>query len=44
MKLSKFVKNPLNVALRKTEVGNPLISRLILTLKKKGYDFVQNQM
>ena len=33
MKLSKLVKTPLNVALRKTEVENPL--RLILTSKKE---------
>ena len=28
MKLSKFVKTPLNVALQKTEVENPLLPRL----------------
>ena len=35
MKLSKFVKIPLNVALRKTEVENPLLPRVILTSKKE---------
>ena len=35
MKLSNFVKASLNVALRKTEVENPLLPRIILTSKKK---------
>ena len=35
MKLSKFVKTPLNVALQKTEVGNPSFPRVILTSKKE---------
>ena len=35
MKLSKFVKTPLNVALQKTEVENPLLPRVILTSKKE---------
>ena len=35
MKPSKFVKTLLNVALRKTEVENPLLPRVILTSKKE---------
>ena len=35
MKLSKFVKTPLNVVLRKTEVENPLLPRVIFTSKKE---------
>ena len=35
MKLSKFVKTPLNVALRKTEVENLLLPRVILRFKKR---------
>ena len=39
-----FVRpHPLNVALRKTEVENPLLPRVILTSKKESYYFVQNQ-
>ena len=40
MKLSKFVKTPLNVALRKTEVKNPLLPRVILTSKKERLSFI----
>ena len=39
MKLSKFVKTPLNVALQKTEVENPLLPRVILTSKKERLSF-----
>ena len=39
MKLSKFVKTPLNVALRKTEMENPLLPRIILTSKKESLLF-----
>ena len=35
MKLSKFVKIPLNVVLRKTEEENPLLPRVILTSKNE---------
>ena len=35
MRLSKFVKTPLNVALRKNEVENPLLPSVILTSKKE---------
>ena len=35
MKLSKFTKTPLNVALRKTQVENPLFPRVILASKKE---------
>ena len=35
MKLSKFVKTPLNMALRKAETENPLLPRVILTSEKE---------
>ena len=35
MKLLKFLKTPLNEALRKTEGENPLLPRVILTSKKE---------
>ena len=44
MNLSKFVKTPLNVALRKTEVKNDLILGVNLTSKKEGLSFYSNQM
>ena len=36
MKLPKFVKNPLKVALRKTEVEHPLLLKIILTSEKEA--------
>ena len=35
MKLLEFVKTPLSVALRKTEMENPLLPRVILTSEKE---------
>ena len=39
MKLSNFVKTTLNMALRKPEMENPLLQRIILTFKRERPSF-----